>query len=85
MHTMGQTDAGFSGAAIFFLIWFLMMGGMIVGWIIFLIAIWKAMKAHQSIAQTLQQIAQKSSDTPVTANDIMIFQSIYFFIQASPP
>jgi len=59
MHTMGQSGAGFVGGAIFFLIWFLMMGGMIVGWIIFLIAIWKATKAHESIAQSLQQIAQK--------------------------
>ena len=35
-----------------FLIWFVMMAGMIVGWIIFLVAIWRGMKAHESIANT---------------------------------
>jgi hypothetical protein len=28
-------------------------------WIIILIAIWRAMKAHESIAESLRQIAQK--------------------------
>ena len=59
MHTIQPSSAGFVGGAIFFIIWFLMMGGIIVGWLIFLIAIWKGMKAHESIAQSLQQIAQK--------------------------
>jgi hypothetical protein len=31
----------------------------IATWIIILIAIWRAMKAHESIAESLRQIAQK--------------------------
>ena len=44
---------------IFFLFWLIMMIGMIAGYIIFLVAIWRGMKAHESIAETLKQIAQK--------------------------
>ena len=50
---------GFLGGAIFFIIWLLMMGAMIVGWIIFLVAIWRGMKAHESISESLKQIAKK--------------------------
>ncbi|MFO7974486.1 MAG: hypothetical protein R6V12_07620 [Candidatus Hydrogenedentota bacterium] len=44
---------------LFFLIWLLLMGGMIVGWIVFLVAIWRGMKAHESIALSLERIAEK--------------------------
>ena len=44
---------------IFFLLWLIIMIGMIAAWIIFLVAIWRGMKAHESIAETLKQIAQK--------------------------
>jgi hypothetical protein len=37
--------------------WLLMMGAMLVPYIILLIAVWRAMKAHESIAQTLLRIA----------------------------
>ena len=59
MHAMQPSNAGFVGGAIFIIIWFMMMAGVIVGWLIFLIAIWKGMRAHESIAQSLKQIAQK--------------------------
>jgi hypothetical protein len=50
--------AGFAlGGVIFFLIWLLLMGGMIVGWVIFLVAIWRGMKAHEMISMTLERIA----------------------------
>jgi hypothetical protein len=42
---------------IFVGIWLLMMGGMLVGYIILLIAVWRAMKAHESISETLKEIA----------------------------
>jgi hypothetical protein len=38
-----------------------MMGGMIIGWIIFLLAVWRGMKAHESIAESLKQIAEKQN------------------------
>ena len=42
---------------IFFGIWFVMMGGMLVGYIILLVAAWRAMRAHESISETLKEIA----------------------------
>ena len=43
------------------LLWFLMMTGMIVCWIIFLVAVWRAMVAHESIADALRRIAMKQA------------------------
>ena len=40
---------------VFFLIWLLMMGGMIVGYVVALVALWRAMKAHESIAMTARE------------------------------
>lgn len=37
----------------FFVIWLVMMIGMIAGWILFLVAVWRMSKAHEQIAQTL--------------------------------
>ncbi len=37
----------------------LMWGGMIAGWIFFLVAIWRGMKAHESVAESLRKIADK--------------------------
>jgi hypothetical protein len=34
-------------------------GGMIVGWIFFLVAVWRAMKAHESVAESLRKIAER--------------------------
>jgi uncharacterized membrane protein len=35
------------------------MGGMIVAWIIVLVAWWRGMKAHEKIAEKLSEIADK--------------------------
>ena len=45
------------GGMFFFIIWLLMMGGMIIGWIIALITLWRGMRAHESIADTMKDIA----------------------------
>ena len=37
------------------MIWLLMMGGMIVGYVVALVALWRAMKAHESIAMTARE------------------------------
>ncbi len=50
----------FAGGIILFLIWLVMMGGMLIGWIIGLVALWRGMKAHESIAHSLKQMAEKS-------------------------
>ncbi len=41
---------------VFYLI---MLGGVLLGWVLALIALWRGMKAHESIAESLRQIAQK--------------------------
>jgi hypothetical protein len=46
-------------AAIFGIFWLLFMVGMTVGYIILLIAWWRAMKAHEKIANKLSEIADK--------------------------
>jgi len=45
------------GGIFFFFFWLLIMGAMLVPYIIMLIAMWRAMKAHESIAQTLLRIS----------------------------
>lgn len=44
------------GAA-FFIIWALIMIGSVAAFIILVIAIWRAMKAHESVAVSLREIA----------------------------
>ena len=44
---------------IFFLIWLIFVIGAIVGWIVFLVAVWRGMKAHESIAESVRKIAEK--------------------------
>jgi len=56
---MDPSGPGLLAGGIFFLIWLLLMGGMIVGWIVFLIAIWRGMRAHESIAESLRRMAEK--------------------------
>ena len=43
----------------FFLIWLAMMVGMVGGWVIVIIAVWRGMKAHESVARSLKAIADK--------------------------
>jgi hypothetical protein len=50
---------GIVAGGLFFIFWLFMMGGMIVGWIFFLVAMWRGMKAHESVAESLKQIVQK--------------------------
>ena len=53
------------GGVLFFLVWLLMMVGMIAGWIILLVAIWRGMLAHESIAESLRQIANKKAEEKI--------------------
>ncbi len=59
-----MNSSGMTG--IFFLIYILMMGGMVVGYIVLLVAVWRAMKAHESIAYSIRHIADKTGDTRKT-------------------
>jgi len=44
---------------IFFLVWLAMVIVMVGGWVALLIAAWRGMKAHESIARSLEEIANK--------------------------
>ena len=59
MNTMEPSGPSLLAGGLPCILWFLMTCGMIAGWIIFLIAAWRAMKAHESIARSMQQIADK--------------------------
>lgn len=48
-----------SGPGVHILISLLMMGGMVAGWIILLVAVWRGMKAHESVAESLRRMADK--------------------------
>jgi biopolymer transport protein ExbB/TolQ len=54
---MGGGNMGMGiGGAIFFLFWlFLMLGGL-VGWIIFLVAIWRWMRAHERLSDSVGEV-----------------------------
>jgi hypothetical protein len=46
-------------APIFYLIWLLFVIGAIIGWIVFLVAVWRGMRAHESIAESMRRISEK--------------------------
>ncbi|MFB3895811.1 MAG: hypothetical protein ACE14V_05860 [bacterium] len=51
--------AGMPIAAVgFMIIWVILMGGMVIGYIFMLIALWRASKAHQAIAASVKDIAE---------------------------
>lgn len=50
---------GFGMMGVMMVLWLLMMAPMIIGWIIVIIALWRGMKAHERIADTLTALAQK--------------------------
>ncbi|MFH1724204.1 MAG: hypothetical protein ABII00_06235 [Elusimicrobiota bacterium] len=47
-------------AGLAFVFWLLMMIGMIGGYIFLIVAFWKGMKAHESMAESLKQIASRT-------------------------
>ncbi len=61
-------DRGQAGSlatmGIFFLVSLVMMVGMIAGWIICLVAMWRGMKAHESIAVNLKRILASRKGIP---------------------
>ena len=58
MQTAPSMGGLFAGG-LFFIIWLLMMGTMLIGWVLVLVAIWRAMRAHESIADSLEKIAER--------------------------
>jgi len=50
-----------AAGAIVGVIWLIFMAGMIFGYVVMLISWWRAMKAHEKIADKLTEIAEKLS------------------------
>ena len=61
MPTSQGSQMSSQAAVIFWIVWLLFMAGMVISYIIMLIAAWKLMRAHQKIAQVLSQVADKLS------------------------
>ena len=57
----GMPGGGFAAMGVFFLLWLLVMAGFVVGWVVFLVAVWRGMKAHERIASTLDSLASSVS------------------------
>lgn len=55
---------GMVGGLIFFVVWLGLMGCMLAGWVAVLIALWRGMKAHESIAASLRAIAASRGAPP---------------------
>ena len=55
-----------AGAGVFFMVWFFMMLGFTAGWVVFLVTMWRGMKAHEEIAEQLKRvvITQRGGSSP---------------------
>jgi len=55
-----------AGAGIFFVIWMFMMLLFTAGWVVFLVAMWRGMKAHEEIAVHLKRLVmtQRGGSSP---------------------
>ena len=49
---------------IFLLISLAMMLGVTASWVVFLVAVWRGMKAHESVAQSLKVMAKTGCQPP---------------------
>ena len=61
---MGPTQvpqAGPMGAAIAAVLGILMFAGVIIGYIVFLVAMWRLMKAHESLAQSAREFVDRGA------------------------
>jgi hypothetical protein len=47
------------GGLFFILLWLLMMAGGLIGYIVLLVAFWRLMRAHESLAESLKDVARK--------------------------
>ncbi len=52
----------FSG--ILLIVWLLIMSAFVVGYIMLLVALWRGMKAHEAIAQTMKELVLHLKSQP---------------------
>ncbi len=48
----------------FFIFWLLTMGAIVVGYLVLLVAVWRGMKAHEAIAQTMKELVLHLKSQP---------------------
>ncbi len=60
---------GASGAVLF-LLWMLTTLAVVVGYVILLVSLWRAMKAHESIARAVLDIARHLERPQTTKRDV---------------
>jgi hypothetical protein len=65
-----QPNVPVSGGVILFLLWLLMSVAIIGGYIVMLVALWRAMKAHESIAQAVIDIARHLERPGTAKHDV---------------
>ncbi len=61
---------GAGGGAVLFLLWLLTTLAVVGGYVIMLVALWRAMKAHESIAQAVSDIARHLERPGTTKHDV---------------
>ncbi len=66
-YTMQQNMPG-GGPAL--LLWFLIMIGIAAGYFVLLVAVWRAMRAHEAIAQAVKDIARNLERPPASRPDV---------------
>jgi len=57
---MGAPAFGVMGGILLLVVYVLVMAAVVVGWVMFLMAIWRGMKAHESIATSLRYMVVDS-------------------------
>jgi hypothetical protein len=65
-----QANLPGTGGAVLFLLSLLMTVGIIAGYIVMLVALWRAMKAHESIAQAVIEIARHIERPGTTKHEV---------------
>jgi hypothetical protein len=59
-----------AGGAVLFLLWLLMTVAIVGGYVIMLVALWRAMKAHELIARAVLDIARHLERPQTTKHDV---------------
>lgn len=64
-----QPNMPSASGAVLFLLWLFTSLGVVVGYVILLVALWRAMRAHESIAQAVLDIARHLEGPQTTKHD----------------
>lgn len=65
-----QANLPVAGGAVLSLLWLLVTLGIIGGYIVMLVVLWRAMKAHESIAHAMIEIARHLERPGITKHEV---------------